>query len=104
MSGHVQQNIFPHVGREIDRLWTLQFRVQRKSRHLDIEHEFFQARNAAQLDRLLKRTISPKRARRNTDVEIIVQRTSTADSIGLQIREQAIFFSLKVQTFGWNLF
>jgi hypothetical protein len=104
MRGQIEQQILSQKRRQIDRLRPVQLRVQGKCRHLDLVYKFFETRDTAQLHPLLKRSVRPKRAGRNSDVDVVRQRPDAADALRLQFGNRAILIALQMQTFGWNLF
>jgi hypothetical protein len=104
MGRQIQQNIFPYERRKIDNFRPVQFRVQRKRRHLDFVHEFFQTSHATQFYWLHERAICPKRVIRNADVDLVMKRAGATDLFRLQFRDRTGFFAPETRTFGRNLF
>ena len=104
MRRQIQQQVLAHEWRKIDRLRSAQLGVDCKCRNLNLVHKFFQTRNAPQLHRLRQRSTRPQRPTRNTQVDTVMERTSTTNSLRLQFRNRAFLIPLEMQTFSWNLF
>jgi len=103
VGGEIQQNVFTHIGREIDQLRTGQLMMDRERGHFDIESEWLEAAHAFQFDRLDKMAGYPKRAFRNPEVQRITQRSHTNDIFRRQIGNRTFFFAFEVQTVGLDL-
>jgi len=100
----IQQKVLAHEWREIDRLRPAQLGVHGKCRHLNLVHKFFQTRYAPQFHRLRQRSTRPQRPARNTQVDIVMERSSATNSFLLQFRNRAVLIPFEMQTFRWNLF
>ena len=83
----IEQNVFSHERREIDHLRPGQLGVNGKSRHLDLERKRLETADATQFDRLRQRSVCPKRAFGNPDVERIAQRPGAVGSLPPRARE-----------------
>ena len=100
----IQQQVLAHEWRKIDRLRPAQLGVHCKCRYLNLVQKFFQTRNASQLHRLRERSARPQRPTRNTQVDAVMERTSTTNSLRLQFQNRTFLIPLEMQTSSWNLF
>jgi len=100
----IQQQVLAHEWRKIDRLRPAQLGVHCKCRHLNLVRKFFQTRNAPQLHCLRQGSIRPQRPACNTQVDAVMERTNTTNSLRFQFQNRAFLISLQMQTFSWNLF
>lgn len=104
MRRQIQQKVFPHERRKIDRLRPAQFGVDRERRNFHVLDKFFETADASELDRLRERAVGPKRTFRHADVDFVLHRTGATNSVRFQIADQTIFLPLQMQSLGWNLF
>ena len=100
----IQQKVLAHEWRKIDRLRPAQLGVHCKCRHLNLVHKLFQTRDAPQLHGLRQRSTRPQRPACNTQVDTVMERTNTTNSLRLQFQNRTFLIPLEMQTFRWNLF
>src|SRR5437868_15039500 len=103
VGGEIQQNVFTHIGREIDQLRTGQLMMDGEGGHFDIESEWLEAAHAFQFDRLDKMAGYPKRAFRNAEVQRITERSRAYDIFRCEIGNRTFLFAFEVQTVGVDL-
>ena len=96
MRGKIQQNIFAHVGTEIDHFRAGQFVMNRKRGHLDIEPKRFETANAFQFNRLGEVARGPERTFRDAEIERVPQRAGADHAFRFQIRNRKVFLALEV--------
>ena len=104
MRRQIQQEVLPHERGKIDRFRAAQFGMNRKRRDVDFVDKFFETGDTGQLDRLIERAVSPKRALSHPDVDLVLQRAGATDALGLQPWNQAIFLAFEMRSLGRNLF
>src|SRR5439155_1075864 len=74
------------TGRKIDSLGPSQLRMHCKCRDFNLVNKFFQTRHTTQFHGLRKRSVHPECSGRDADVEVVVKRTSAANSLCFQLR------------------
>ena len=99
----IQQDILAHERRDIDVLRAVQFGMERERRNLDFVVELFETGHAAQLNRLRNRSIGPKRAIGNAEVETVTHRADAPNFRRCDVAERTIFFADEMQTFRRDL-
>src|SRR5207253_4846689 len=99
----IQQDILAHERGDIDVLRAVQFGVERECRNPDFVLELFETGHAAQLNRLRNRSIGPKRAIGNSEVEGVTHWPDAANFRRRDVAERTIFFADEMQTFRRDL-
>ena len=99
----IQQNVLAHEWRDIDVLRPVQFGVEHERRNVDFVLELFETGYAAQLNRLRDRSVGPKRAIGNSEVEAVTHRPDAANFRRRDVAKRTIFFADEMQTFRRDL-